>query len=171
MMAWITRAETPDDIVAVRAVNRAAFRTPAEAELIDAHRADPDAWIDGLSTVAVDGDDRVVGHALLSRCRVGGMPALVLGPCAVLPRVQRRGAGSAAIRAGLQAARKMGEGLVVVLGHPTYYQRFGFGFAAASRWGSVPPIQVRDDVIMALPLDPDRPVPAGMIAYPPAFEV
>ena len=55
-----------------------------------------------------------MGHALLTRCHVGGTPALALAPCAVLPRVQRRGAGSAAISAGLEAARPMGEKLVLV---------------------------------------------------------
>jgi putative acetyltransferase len=169
MTTWLTRAETPDDRDAIRAVNRAAFPTPAEAEIVDAVRADPDAWIPGLSIVALDGDERVVAHALLSRCRIGGELALVLGPCAVVPDVQRQGAGSSAIRAGLAAARAMGEGVVVVLGHPTYYPRFGF--APASRWGIVPPFDVPDEVIMALPLDPDRPVPTGVIAYPPAFGV
>jgi predicted N-acetyltransferase YhbS len=169
MTIWTTRPESPEDIDAIRAVNRAAFPTSAEAEIVDALRADPEAWIPSLSIVAVDDSGRVVAHALFSRCRVGSEPALVLGPCAVLPEVQRQCAGSAAIRAGLEAARAMGEGLVVVLGHPAFYPRFGF--APASRWGIVPPFEVPHDVIMALPLDPDRPAPSGIIVYPPAFGV
>ena len=169
MTHWTTRAETADDIARIRAVNTAAFPTLAEANIVDALRADPDAWIPELSMVAVDVNGDVVAHALLSRCRVGGQPALVLGPCAVLPEVQRRGAGSAAIRAGLAAARAMGETLVVVLGHPSYYPRFGF--MPASSWGISPPFEAPDDVIMALPLDPSIPVPSGVIKYPPAFGV
>jgi predicted N-acetyltransferase YhbS len=169
MTTWYTRAETPEDIDAIRAVNRSAFPTAAEAEIVDALRADPEAWIPGLSIVAADTSGRLVAHALFTRCRVGGQSALVLGPCAVLPEVQRQGAGSAAIQAGLEAAREMGEDLVVVLGHPTYYPRFGF--TPASRWGIVPPFDVPDDVIMALPLNANRPVPSGVIAYPPAFGV
>ena len=68
-----------------------------------------DAWIEGLSIVAEDPQGKVVAHALLTRCHVDGAPALALAPCAVLPRVQRSGAGSSTIRAALNAARDMGE--------------------------------------------------------------
>ncbi|WP_233548664.1 GNAT family N-acetyltransferase [Galactobacter valiniphilus] len=124
---WLARPEAPGEEAAVFAVNAAAFPAEDEARLVDALRADADAWIPGLSTVTLDGAGRVVGHALLTRCTVGGEPALALAPCAVLPEVQGRGTGSAAIRAGLDAARARvaegGENLVVVLGHAAYYPR------------------------------------------------
>ena len=101
--AWATRPETADDVRAIRQVNLAAFPTTEEADLVEALRAS-DAWIEGLSIVAEDAEGTVVAHALLTRCHVDGAPALALAPCAVLPRVQRSGAGSAAIRAGLEAA-------------------------------------------------------------------
>ncbi|MFI7103452.1 methyltransferase domain-containing protein, partial [Streptomyces sp. NPDC050161] len=41
MTNWITRPETPADIPAIRDINLAAFDTPAEADLVDALRADP----------------------------------------------------------------------------------------------------------------------------------
>ncbi len=104
---WTARPERPDDVRAIRKVNLAAFPTAAEADLVEALRAS-DAWIEGLSIVTEDPAGTVVGHALLTRCHVDGAPALALAPCAVLPRVQRSGAGSAAIRAGLEAARAMG---------------------------------------------------------------
>src|SRR5262245_31500732 len=90
---WSTRPESPEDVRAVREVNLAAFPTAAEGDLVDALR-ESDAWIDGLSIVAVDGEGTIIGHALLTRCHVGGSPALALAPCAALPRAQRRGAGS-----------------------------------------------------------------------------
>ncbi|WBL20054.1 GNAT family N-acetyltransferase [Citricoccus sp. NR2] len=126
---WSTRAERPGEVQdhdAVRAINIAAFPTPDEANLVDALRADPDAWIEGLSMLSLADDGTPVGHALLTRCTVGGQPALALAPCAVDPAHQRRGAGAAAIRAVLDAARDRGENLVVVLGHADYYPRFGF---------------------------------------------
>ncbi|MDG3012016.1 N-acetyltransferase [Rhodococcus sp. D2-41] len=169
MAPWHTRPETASDREQIHRVNAAAFPTTAEAELVDALRADPDAWIAGLSTVATDDDGKVVAHALLSRCRVGGRPALVLGPCAVLPEHQRTGAGAAAIRAGLEAARELGENLVTVLGHPDYYPRFGF--VRASEWGIAPGFDVPDEAMRVLSLDPTRPVPTGVIEYPPAFGV
>ncbi|OZM75692.1 transferase [Pseudonocardia sp. MH-G8] len=166
---WSTRPETPDDIDAIHAVNVAAFPTSHEADLIDALRADPQAWIDGLSIVTENESGEVAGHALLTRCHVGRQPALALAPCAVLPEHQGRGAGSAAIRAGLDAARSMGENLVVVLGHPEYYPRFGF--TPASGFGVQAPFDAPDDAFLALTLDAARPTPTGAIEYPAAFGV
>ncbi|GLZ77828.1 N-acetyltransferase [Actinorhabdospora filicis] len=166
---WTTRPETTGDVRAVRAVNAAAFPTTAEADLVDALRADPAAWIDGLSIVTVETGGTVVGHTLLTRCHVGGAPALALAPCAVLPSHQGTGAGSAAIRAGLDAARAMGENLVVVLGHPGYYPRFGF--TPASGFGVTAPFEVPDEAFLALALDAARPAPSGPIAYAKAFGV
>lgn len=114
--------------------------------------------------VAEDSEGTVVAHALLTRCHVDGAPALALAPCAVLPRVQRRGAGSAAIRAGLEAARAMGENLVLVLGHADYYPRFGF--TAASTFGIRPSFEVPDDAMMALALDPDAEARAAPLPTP-----
>ncbi|WP_233510772.1 GNAT family N-acetyltransferase [Actinomadura craniellae] len=167
-MHWDTRPETSADAAAVREVVLRAFPTAEEADLVDALRADP-AWIDGLAQVAVTAGGAVAGYALLTRCRVGDEPALALAPCAVPPEHQRKGAGSAAIRAALRAARAAGENLVLVLGHPAYYPRFGFG--PASRYGIRPPFDVPDEAMMALALNPDRPVPAGVIGYPAPFGV
>ncbi|MEU5402278.1 N-acetyltransferase [Streptomyces sp. NPDC005963] len=169
MTNWTTHSEAPEDRAAIHEINAAAFSTTAEADLVDALRADPDAWIDGLSWVAAAPDGTLAAHALLTRCHVGGQPALALAPCAVLPAHQRKGAGSAAIRAALAAAVEQGESLVVVLGHADYYPRFGF--LPASRWGIRAPFEVPDEAMMALVLDSDRPVPSGVIRYAAAFGV
>ncbi|AWS44779.1 GNAT family N-acetyltransferase [Streptosporangium sp. 'caverna'] len=165
---WTTRSETERDVLAIREVNLGAFPTPLEADLVEALRADP-AWLPGLSIVAEDTGGTVAGYALLTRCHVGDAPALALGPCAVLPSCQRRGAGSAAIRAGLEAARAMGENLVLVLGHPEYYPRFGF--TRASAYGIRPSFEVPDEAMMALVFDDALPVPSGTIVYPEPFGV
>ena len=167
-VAWTTRPETAGDRHAVRDVILAAFPTPEEADLVDALRAGT-AWLEGLSIVALTPDGTVAGHALLTRCHVDGAPALALAPCSVLPDYQRQGAGSAAIGAALDAAREQGENLVLVLGHATYYPRFGF--TPASGYGIRPPFDVPDEAMMALALDDTRPVPAGTLRYPAAFGV
>ncbi|MEU9676674.1 MULTISPECIES: GNAT family N-acetyltransferase [Streptomyces] len=169
MTTWTARPETTDDITAIRDINLAAFPTSEEADLIDALRTDPKAWINGLSLVTEGSDGTLAGHALLTRCHVDGEPALALAPCAVLPSAQRTGAGSAAIRAALDAARSLGENLVLVLGHPEYYPRFGF--TPASRFGIRAPFDVPDEAMMAMALDDTRPVPTGTIQYPAAFGV
>ncbi|MFF3979163.1 GNAT family N-acetyltransferase [Streptomyces sp. NPDC001828] len=155
------------DIEAVRAVNLAAFPTELEADLVDALRAD-EAWIPGLSIVAEAPDGSVAGHALLTRCRVDGAPALALAPVAVAPGHQHTGAGSAVVRAALAAARERGEDLVLVLGHPDYYPRFGF--TPASALGIRAPFEVPDEAMMALRLRPGgAPAPTGVIQYPAPF--
>lgn len=169
MTSWTTRPERPEDAAVVHAINAAAFPTPAEADLVDALRADGDAWIDGLSLLAETPDGAVVAHALLTRCHVDGHPALALAPCAVLPSHQGQGAGGAAIRAALDAAQAQGESLVLVLGHADYYPRFGF--EPASRWGIRAPFEVPDEAMMALVLDSDRPAPSGVVRYAAAFGV
>ncbi|WP_067464753.1 GNAT family N-acetyltransferase [Actinomadura macra] len=166
--AWKVRPETGADTAAVRRVVLAAFPTPLEADLVDALRADA-AWLPGLSFVAETSGGEVGGYALLTRCRVGGDEALALAPVAVLPSHQRTGAGGAAVRAALDAAAGRGERLVVVLGHPEYYPRFGFG--RASRLGITAPFEVPDEALMALVFSGAGPVPAGTIEYPAPFGV
>ncbi|MFF5700991.1 methyltransferase domain-containing protein [Streptomyces sp. NPDC012794] len=166
---WRARPETAADSMAVRAVNLAAFGTPLEADLVDALRADPGAWLPGLSYVAEGPDGSVAAHALLTRCAVDGVPALALAPVAADPAVQRSGAGGAVVRALLAAARERGEALVLVLGHPSYYPRFGF--VPASRFGIRAPFEVPDEAMMALVLDDSVPVPAGTISYPAPFGI
>lgn len=166
---WSTRAERSTDLAAIRAITLAAVPGPEEADLIDALRTDLEAWVEGLSQVAVDVHDRPVSHALLTRCAVGGDPALALAPCSVLPEGQQQGAGGAAIRAALDAARVQGENLVVVLGHADYYPRFGFTPAPAA--GVTAPFEVPDDAFLVLALDPGQPAPRGEVAYPAAFGV
>ncbi|GLY68514.1 GNAT family N-acetyltransferase [Amycolatopsis taiwanensis] len=165
-----TRLETGhEDRRAIREINLAAFPTALEADLVDALREDPGAWLPWGSWIAESPDGTATGFALLTRCHVDDVPALALGPCAVPPEQQSMGAGSAAIRAALDAARTAGEKLVLVLGHAAYYPRFGF--TPASRYGIRPPFEVPDENMMALAFDPDRPIPAGTIRYAAPFGV
>ncbi|CNF66219.1 Predicted acetyltransferase [Mycobacterium tuberculosis] len=88
--------------------------------------------------------------------------------------VRRETAGDAgAVRAVLEAAARRaaagGEWLVVVLGHPGYYPRFGF--AGASALGVGVAFEVADGALMALVLDGPGPVPSGTVAYPAPFGV
>ncbi|MFD3535858.1 GNAT family N-acetyltransferase [Streptomyces sp. NPDC058664] len=166
---WRTRPETAEDAPAVRRIVAEAFGSDAEAALVDALRLDPGAWLPGLSYVAEAPDGSVAAHALVTRCRVGDAPAAALAPVSVAPEHQRTGAGQAVVRAVLDAARLRGESLVLVLGHPEYYPRFGF--VRASAYGIKPGFEVPDEAMMALVLDDSVPVPPGTLVYPAAFGV
>jgi putative acetyltransferase len=165
--SWTTRTETDTDVATIHEINSAAFDTTDEADLVDALRADPH-WIPELSIVTTDETGTVIGHALLTRCHIGDTAALCLAPCAVLPHYQRTGAGSAAIRTGLDRAQEMGEKYVVVLGHPDYYPRFGFG--RASEHGIRLSVEVPADALMALSLDGST-LPGGQVRYAAPFGI
>ncbi|GFZ93993.1 GNAT family N-acetyltransferase [Okeania sp. KiyG1] len=74
-------------------------------------------------------EDRAVGHIMFSRVTLEPNVPLsisILGPLAVMPDVQKQGIGSKLIQKGLEILSTSGVDLVFVLGHPTYYPRFGF---------------------------------------------
>jgi putative acetyltransferase len=122
----LIRREEPSDLSAVLDVNRAAFGSGAEAELVARLHADGDVLC-GL--VAVE-PNRVVGHILFSRLVIetakNTMTAAALAPLAVVPERQRRGIGTALVTRGLETCREMGLPGVVVLGDPAFYGRCGF---------------------------------------------
>jgi putative acetyltransferase len=127
------RPERDTDAAAIHQVVTLAFGQPAEADLVDALRG-TDAWIPELSLVAEE-NGRVVGHVLFTRMAVRDgerrHAALALAPVAVHPAQQNGGIGSQLIRHGIERARALGHRVVIVLGHPTYYPRFGFEPAGA----------------------------------------
>ena len=77
-------------------------------------------------------------------------PSLSLAPMAVDPEYQNRGIGSRLVEEGLEKARESGFTSVVVLGHPTFYPRFGF--VNASNWSITSPWDLPDDVFMSMEL-------------------
>lgn len=120
------RFETPEDIPAIHQVNQLAFDREDEAELVDRLRTEN---VITLSLVAVQGE-RVVGHILITSVTVHSedshWEAVALGPMAVLPSHQKQGVGSALIRAAFEELKKLGQYVVIVLGHAEYYPRLGF---------------------------------------------
>lgn len=120
------REETADDHAAVHRVHAAAFGGEGEACLVDALRTDARPLVSLVSEQAGD----VVGHILFSPVTIhdgsSTTQAMGLAPVGVLPEHQSRKLGDQLCRAGLDACRALGETLVFVLGHPTYYPRFGF---------------------------------------------
>ncbi|SKB36656.1 N-acetyltransferase [Luteibacter sp. 22Crub2.1] len=125
------RAATAADLDAIVAIHRAAFGRDAEAtlvrKLVDAGRAT-------VSLVAVDDEDTVIGHVLLSPVTIeegDDGKSLGLAPVAVHPEHQRQGIGHALIEEGIGACFVQDARAVFVLGSPAYYTKFGFGKASA----------------------------------------
>ena len=160
--------ETPDDIEAVAALNRAAFGGEEEAEIIDRLRRD---GLFVLSLVERDGAG-VVGHILFSDLDVSVdgrvVRAVALAPMAVAPARQRMGIGSRLVRHGLKMLKDRGWEAVIVVGHPTYYPRFGFSAALAARLAA----PFSGEVFMALELKAGALAgTSGAVRYPRAFRI
>ena len=79
------------------------------------------------------------------------------------------GIGGSLIREGLARCREVGACAVVVLGHPTYYPRFGFN--PSSRFGIGCEYDVPDDVFMVQELRPGSlNGKSGIVRYHAAFK-
>jgi putative acetyltransferase len=158
------REERPDDVAAIRDVNRRAFEQDQEANIVDALRSNGGAL---LSLVATQ-NGRVVGHLMYSPLSVGPVTGAGLGPMAVLPEEQRQGIGSELVRVGNQKLKDAGCPFIVVVGHASFYSRLGFG--PASRHGISCEWEVPDDVFMVLVLDEARMQGvSGLAKYRPEF--
>jgi len=132
-------------------VNRTAFGGSEEAELVDKLR-DSDA----LVSLVAESELSIVGHIMLSRMWIRTTSevatAVALAPVAVLPDFQRQGIGARLIDEGLARMKQRGERIVIVVGHPSYYPRFGFSAdKAVSLESPFPP-----EAFMALELGRDH---------------
>lgn len=127
------RAARLDDRPAVLDLVRAAFDNGGveEVEIVEK------VWASGrtvLDLVAVDDGDSadsaetagVVGHALFSLGEIDGTPVPALAPLAVTPDRQRQGVGGALLHHAIALLDAEGHPCIVLLGHPSYYPRFGF---------------------------------------------
>jgi len=162
------RAETPEDNESVHRVNELAFSTPSEANLVDALRKTARPYI---SLVAID-EEQAVGHIFFSPVTIesatDSFTAMGLAPMAVLPERQRQRIGSLLVREGLKECQRIGHDVVVVLGHPEYYPRFGFVRASSKALRSE--YDVADEVFMVAELTPDAlRGRVGLVRYHPAF--
>ncbi|GJM45352.1 MAG: N-acetyltransferase [Gemmatimonadota bacterium] len=122
----MVRSEEPGDFAAIRQVTDRAFGQPAEGRLVDRLRGRVHPWI----SLVKERQGRVLGHVLFTPVTLDRgehqQDALALGPMSVDPDHQQQGIGTQLVRAGLDFCRERGHELVFVLGHPTYYPRFGF---------------------------------------------
>lgn len=125
----VIRDETDADVSAITEVTIAAFKPleishQTEQYIIEALRA---AKALAVSLVA-EVEGRVVGHIAFSPVTIsdGSRNWYGLGPVSVLPDYQRKGVGKALISEGLSRLKALKAQGCCLVGHPGYYQRFGF---------------------------------------------
>ena len=165
----IIRPETEADYAQVRRIHEQAFGRPDEAEVVESLR--PKAGL-VLSLVAIRKGEPVA-HAFFSRvvieCESGFDRGVALAPLGVLPEHQRTGLGTDLVRHGIAALKNRRHGVMVVLGEPGFYERFGF--KPAVRFGLRCTFPVPPECFMALPLDAGWCGAGGLVRYAPPFEL
>ena len=157
-MNIIISQETEKDYKLTEAVVEKAFKNEEHSDhkeqfLVAALRKSS-VFVPELSLVA-ERNKEVVGHLMFTKLLIkeGGQnyESLALAPVSVLPDYQNQGIGSQLILHELKKSKEMRFKSVIVLGHGTYYPRFGF--RPASKWGIKVPFEVPDESFMALELE------------------
>jgi len=147
------------DMEPVHELLKAAFAEEPESDqsepnLVRLLREDP-AYIPDLELVA-EMDQKIVGHIMLTKVQISygdsSKEALALAPVSVLPELHGRRIGAALIRDAHRRAAELGFHLIVLIGHPTYYPRFGY--QKGSDYGIKVAFPVPDEAVMVHELVP-----------------
>lgn len=161
------REEVASDRTRIRAVERLAFDSSLQADLVDTLRASGETVISLVAQV----DDRIVGHIFFSPVSFETNAATTgaqLSPVAVAPDHQRQGIGAKLIRAGLDRCPDRGWLSVFLVGNPAYYTRFGFQMAKPLGFSCAGP---HDPFLQVLELAPGALAgTSGLVRFHPAFD-
>lgn len=156
----VIRETTPQDHKDIIGIAKLAFGDEEEVtQLVDGLLTDNTAE-PKLSLLALC-NDQPIGHILFTKAGFSEdttQPAMhILAPLGVAPDFQRKGVGGMLIKEGIQRLKQMGSKLVFVLGHDSYYPKFGFLPQAALKGYPTPyPIpEEYGNCWMVLPLSED----------------
>jgi putative acetyltransferase len=168
----IIRKENIDDFEDVYRLNYLAFgNREDESKLVERIRKSEE-FIPELSIVA-EVDNEIIGHLLLSKATVVDyeriFDVIVLAPIAIHPNHQKRGIGSKLIEEGIRQCRHLGFSIILLIGHPSYYPRFGF--QPARKYGlELKQFEVPDEVFMVYEVEEGKLQGIrGELKYPKAF--
>ena len=167
----IIRLERADDRDAAFELERLAFERDLEADI-----ARTVADVEGSFALVAEEGGTMIGHVQLSRGWIGAKPVVALGPIGVLPERQGQGCGGALVRGALEEAARRGERVVMLLGSPAFYPRFGF--VPAATFGLKNPyagvaeegFEIAEEDFMVARLDDAPIVLEGPVRWHPAFD-
>jgi len=167
------RRSTDADVEMILSIHHVCFPEEAVDELTAALLSDPSAR-PLVSLVAME-EDTLIGHVLFTAAHLvpeSKYRISLLAPLAVLPDYQGRGIGGELVKEGLIHLARSGVDLVFVLGHPSYYPRFGFTPAGKLGFSAPYPIEEKNaDAWMVLALNGELPRScAGMVKCAKALD-
>ena len=174
-MKIVVRQETNEDFEKVYEVVKMAFlnaeHTNNDEQNLVVRLRKSAAFIPELSLVAVI-DDEIVGHIMFTKIKIKNrteeFESLVLAPVSVVPEMQNKGIGAKMIIEGHKTAQGLGYISVILVGHPSYYPRFGY--VPASGFGITAPFDVPDEAFMASELtDNGLSGVKGVVHFPEEF--
>lgn len=151
LVVEIRSARVPADLPAIQAVNEQAFGRSGRGIFEKLLAAS-----EGVRALVAVRDGAVIGDVIFTpvtlETAAGIIHGMGLGELGVLPGHQRQGVGTRLVHAGLDVLRAESVPFVIVVGHASYYPRFGFEPGSRHRlrcqWEKVP-----DETFMVLPLD------------------
>lgn len=166
------RTERLSDFEEVFQLNYLAFgNREDESRLVEKIRSS-EGFIPELSLVAEE-NNQIVGHVLFSKAEIVEdeyrHEVIVLAPIAVLPNNQKTGIGGKLIQEGLKRCEALGYDFVFLIGHPSYYPKFGF--KPARKYGfDLKQFNVSDDVFMVFEITEGKlKRTKGELRYPKSF--
>ncbi|WLD24293.1 N-acetyltransferase [Flavobacterium dauae] len=172
------RTEKKEDFNAVFALIKNAFEkerfTDHKEQYLVERLRNSDAFIPELSLVA-EVNNEIIGFILLTKINIvdadtNSYPSLALAPVAVLQNFQGKGIGGKLIEFAHKKAKDLGFGSVILLGHESYYPRFGYKMT--KEFGIQLPFDVPEANCLAIELvENSLQNVKGIVQYPKEFEL
>ncbi|MEF9959926.1 MAG: N-acetyltransferase [Niameybacter sp.] len=167
----IIRPEKKAEYEAIYAVHQSAFKRDIEAQLVDRLRTT--SYYHPELSLVIEENDEIIGHLLFTRVVIKDgnktFPALALAPVGIKADHQRKKLGTELIEAGLKKAKYLGHKLIIVLGDPKFYTRFGFERAAD--FEITPPMGFPEEAFLVAKLSPEETDIKGQVLYPVQFNM
>jgi putative acetyltransferase len=155
----VIRPENENDFGEIYDLVEVAFQTAKvsngkEQDFVNQLR-DSANYLPELALVAEE-DGKLIGHIMLKKTFIASEDnrheALLLAPISVKLEHRNQGIGAALVNRSFELAKAMGHQVVLLVGDPAYYRRFGFRSAAA--FGIKHSHDIPDEYVMACELAP-----------------
>lgn len=169
------KTATNEDYKEIQRVVQRAFESEEMSDHNEHHLVikikDSKAYVPELSLIAKE-DGKIIGHIMLSKITIKDdedrIESLALAPVSVIPEFQNRGIGSILTKKSIVIAEQLGFTSIIVLGHDTYYPKFGF--EEAPKYNIYPPFEVPSSYFMVKFLTENVSDIKGIVHYSKAFE-